>query len=297
MDLRQLQTFRTVAGLLHFHKAAKVLNYSQSAVSAQIQALEESLQTRLFERLPRRGVALTEAGVELLAYADRILGLADEARSAVTGGTPKGQLHVRMPETLSVQFLPGLLAGFRERYPDCQLTFSTCTLGSLEKDLGGGIYDLAFLIDESMNAKKLEVRFAGKLQLCFVVHPDHALARTGTASLGELASVPLLLNRTDCSYRRMLERLMADADLSPGTIMELNSVAATLACVARGIGIALVPVIAVEAAIQKGRLARLRLPDGAMEAGILMIWHRDKFVSPVMAAFMEMAMDCFKAPL
>ena len=72
---------------------------------------------------PCRGVALTEAGVELLAYADRILGLADEARSAVTGGTPKGQLHVRMPETLSGQFLPGLLAGFRERYPDCQLIF------------------------------------------------------------------------------------------------------------------------------------------------------------------------------
>lgn len=295
MDLRQLKTFRTVATLLHFHKAAQVLNYSQSAISAQIQALEESLNTRLFDRLPRRAITLTEAGVQLLDYADRILGLADEARSAVTGGSPKGQLHIRMPETLSVHYLPGLLDAFRAEYPYCSLAFSTCTLSSLEKDLAGGVYDLAFLIDESMNSKNLEVKYIGGIRLCFAVHPDHRLVRKGNASLRDLASEQLLVNRTDCSYRHMLERMMADANVAPGAIIELNSVAATLACVAHGIGVAMVPDIAIETKLGTGRLARLQMVDGPLEAGMLMIWHREKCISPAMAAFMDMAIDYFKA--
>jgi DNA-binding transcriptional LysR family regulator len=294
VDLRQLKTFRTVATLLHFHKAAQVLNYSQSAVSAQIQALEESLETRLFDRLPRRGITLTDAGMQLLEYADCILRLADEARSAVAGGRPKGQLHIRMPESLSVHYLPGLLNNFRAEYPDCSLTFSTCTSSGLEKDLAGGIYDLAFLIDESMSSKNLEVKYAGTIRLCFAVHPNHELIRKEKASLRDLDAEQLLVNRTDCSYRRMLERMMADAKVTPGSILELNSVAATLACAAQGIGIAMVPDIAIEEDLRAGRLARLQMTRSPLEAGILMIWHREKFISSVMAAFMDMAMDYFK---
>lgn len=294
MDLRQIKTFRTVATLLHFHKAAQVLNYSQSAVSAQIQALEESLETRLFDRLPRRGITLTEAGVQLLEYANRILGLADEARSAISGGRPKGQLHIRMPETLSVHYLPGLLGAFQAAYPDCSLTFSACTLSGLEKDLAGGVYDLAFLIDESISSKNLEVKYVGDIRLGFVAHPDHELIRKGKASLQDLASEQLLVNRTDCSYRRMLERLLVDGNVTPGAIIEINSVAATLSCVAQGIGIAMVPDIAIEKEVRAARLARLQMAAGRLEAGILMIWHREKFISSVMAAFMDMALDCFK---
>ena len=54
MEIRQLKTFRKVATLLNFNRAAEALNYSQSTVSAQIQALEEALETRLFDRLPKR---------------------------------------------------------------------------------------------------------------------------------------------------------------------------------------------------------------------------------------------------
>ncbi len=54
MELRQLKTFRTVATLLSFNRAADVLNYAQSTISAQIRALEEDLGVRLFDRLGKR---------------------------------------------------------------------------------------------------------------------------------------------------------------------------------------------------------------------------------------------------
>ena len=84
MEIRQLKTFRTVAQLLSFNRAAEHLHYAQSSISAQIQALEEELGVKLFDRLGR-GILLTEAGVGLLNYAEKILDLADETRSEVAG--------------------------------------------------------------------------------------------------------------------------------------------------------------------------------------------------------------------
>ena len=79
MDLRQLTTYRVLARTLNFHQAAERLHCVQSTVTAQIQALEDELGARLFDRLGRR-VVLTDAGTRLVAYADRLLNLADEAR-------------------------------------------------------------------------------------------------------------------------------------------------------------------------------------------------------------------------
>jgi DNA-binding transcriptional LysR family regulator len=167
-------------------------------------------------------------------------------------------------------------------------------LSNLEKDLSGGVYDLAFLIDESMSSKNLAVKYVGGMRLFFVVHPEHWLVRKETVSFQDLTSELLLFNRTDCSYRRMLERIMVDEKVSPSSIIELNSVAATLACVAQGIGVTMAPDIAIEKEVLDGCLARLQMNDGPLEAGILMIWHGEKFISSVMAAFMDMAIDYFK---
>ncbi|MCB0111771.1 MAG: LysR family transcriptional regulator, partial [Caldilineaceae bacterium] len=84
MELRQLQTFREVTRTLSFTRTATTLNYAQSSVSAQVQALEEELNVALFDRLGRR-IALTDAGHRLLPYVDKILALADEAQKVVTG--------------------------------------------------------------------------------------------------------------------------------------------------------------------------------------------------------------------
>ena len=81
MDFQQLRSFQLVARTLSFTRAAEVLDYAQSSVTAQIQALEKELDVRLFDRLGRR-IVLTEAGRRLLEYAERILQMTDEAMVA-----------------------------------------------------------------------------------------------------------------------------------------------------------------------------------------------------------------------
>jgi len=97
MEIRQLRSFQSVANLLSFNKAADRLNYAQSSISAQIQALEEELGLQLFDRLGRR-VLLTEAGSQLLKYANKILDLVDESHSEMTAAKePRGSLTIRIP--------------------------------------------------------------------------------------------------------------------------------------------------------------------------------------------------------
>ncbi|MGV9449824.1 LysR family transcriptional regulator [Streptomyces sp. NPDC003635] len=86
MQIQQLRAFREVAAELSVTRAARNLNYAQSTVTAQIQNLEESVGAALFDR-SRRRLALTEAGVRLLPYAEIIIDAAEAGRrAAVEGG-------------------------------------------------------------------------------------------------------------------------------------------------------------------------------------------------------------------
>src|SRR5215211_6256009 len=142
MELRQLETFRTVAAELSFTRAASALDYAQSSVTAQIQALEAELDVRLFDRLGRR-VALTDAGTRLLEYAERLLSLAEEARTALAdGGEPAGSLTIGAPETIMTYRLPSVLQGFRTRFPRVRLVFRPTPNAELQRAIGDGSLDV-----------------------------------------------------------------------------------------------------------------------------------------------------------
>ena len=294
MELRHLKTFQKVATLLNFNRAAEVLNYSQSTVSAQIQALEEDMETRLFERLPKR-IVLTEAGQKLLKYAEKILDLAEETRSEVMGGKgPAGSLNIRIPETLATHRLPILLKQFYSLFQKVRLVFSTCAYHSLQQDLSKGIYDLAFLLIDSFQAQNLEAKFIGVENLSIVTAPEHRFAEKLSVHPQDLEGELILLTRTDCSYRRMFERLLAEEKIDQIDILEINSVDAIKQCVMEGIGISIMPEIAVKKEIAQARLAATKLTDRPFEVATLMIWHKDKWISPALKSFMDMVEELYK---
>lgn len=286
MEIRQLRSFRTVANLLSFNKAADRLNYAQSSISAQIQALEEELGVQLFDRLGRR-VQLTETGTQLLHYAQKILDLVDEAQSEMVGEKePQGALTVRIPETFGVHRLPPVLKEFHALFPKVQLRFITCTQEGLEKDLRKGLTDLAFLLAESIQAADLLAETVGFEAVVVVAAPSHPLAAKSTVFTRELAAETLLLSKVDCSYRRIFERILAQegGQLSR---LETYSVEVIKRCVMAGIGITVLPEIAVAAEVAQKKLVILPWSEGKIEVATLMIWYRDRWISPTLKAFME----------
>lgn len=295
MEIRQLRTFQTVAKLLSFNRAAERLHYAQSSISAQIQALEEELGVPLFDRLGRR-VLLTEAGVRLLQYAEKIVSLVDESRAEVAEGKePQGSLTIRIPETFGVHRLPSIIREFHAHFPNIKLNFITCAHEGLDKDLRKGITDLAFLLAESVQASDLAMEALGFESLAIVAGPDHPLARRPSLCAGDLAGETILFSRVDCSYRRILQRLLDEQGVPYDKGLEFSSVEVVKRCVAAGIGITILPEIAVAEEIAAKKLAKLPWTDGEIEVATLMIWYKERWLSPTLNAFMEIAREVMKA--
>ena len=292
MELRQLTTFRTVAQTLSFSKTATILDYAQSTVSAQIQALESELQVSLFDRLGKQ-VVLTDAGRRLLGYAEQMVTLAGEAKTAVsTTDIPTGLLTISAPETLCVYRLPDVLRAFRSQYPQVQLTFCPSPYRELENALRNGEMDVAFVLDTPLHTKHLETQTLLTEPLKFVAHPEHHLVGEITITLPTLANELLLLTEADCTYRRHFERRLTTNGIKLTPPVEFHSVEAIKQCVMAGVGMTFLPEIAVHKELATGDLIEIPFAGEPFQIFTQIAWHKDKWLSPTVSAFIEVAQDC-----
>lgn len=292
MELRHLETFRVVAHELHFTRAALRLHYVQSSVTVQIQVLERELGVTLFHRVGKR-VALTDAGRLLLPYAERLLNLAAETRAAVGNGTPSGVLTVGAPETLCTYRLPAILRRFRERYPQVRIAFRPGSATSLLQDVTTSVADVAFVLDVPLMSSLLHVEPLMSESVGLYAAPDHPLVASEAVNPADLASEPLLLTEDGCGYRALFLRVLATAGVHPTNTLELTSVEAIKQCAAVGMGIAVLPTVAVAAAVAAGELVPL-LWDG-VPLGVVtqMLWHRETWQSPALVAFIAETRTAF----
>ncbi len=295
MEILQLRTFRTVARLLSFNRAAEQLHYAQSSISAQIHSLEDDLGVQLFDRLGRH-IRLTEAGERLLQYAEKILDLAEETRAEVAGASePKGSLTIRVPETFCAHRLPPVILKFRSSFPKVRLRFITCAFEGLQKDLRKGITDLAFLITESIQASDLGVEALGFESIVIVSHPDHPLASKSVVQTRDLEGETVLLSKVDCSYRKSFQQLLDQENVRLDRSLEFYSVEALKQCVIQGVGITILPEVTVEEDIAQRKLAVLPWTEGKLEMAILMIWYKERWLSPSLSAFMNMTREFIRS--
>ncbi len=291
MEIRQLKTFLAVARVLSFNKAAERLHYAQSSVSAQIQALEEELGVRLFDRLGRR-ILLTHAGDRLVSYAERITDLTEETRAEI-GGTapPQGSLTIRVPESLGVYRLASVIYEYSNRFPGVRLNLIACASETLEKELRYGAIDLAFLLAESHQGAGLVVESLGVVNLVLIAAPGNPLAKKSLVRTTDLEDETLLLSKVDCSYRRLFERILANEGIPLEPTRIFHSVQFLKRCVMAGSGITILPEVAVSEDLETGALARLRWEEGDLQVSVLMIWCKARWVSPTLRAFIDITRE------
>lgn len=291
MDLRQLTTFTTVATERSFTRAALTLNYAQSSVTAQIQALEDDLGVPLFDRLGRK-VALTEAGQRLQDYATRMLALAEETRAAVTqNAQPSGTLVIGVVESLCTYRLPPLLRAYRQRYPQVRLLLHTLPLTDSWRGLAEGTMDAALSLGERPSAPGIVEESLPSEPLVVIAAPDHRLASAARVDPPDLENEPVLLTEGACGYRGIFEGALNRAGVRPAATLEFGSVEAIKQCVMAGLGIAVLPEMAVHEEIAHGRVVALRWSDPAFAVSSFLVWHKDKWQSPALRAFREMVRE------
>lgn len=289
MELKQLKTFRAVAAELSFTRAAEVLSYAQSSVTAQIQDLEQQFGVPLFDRLGKR-VALTEAGQRLLFYAEKMLQLEHEALIVVPGSDePSGTLRIGAPESLFTYRLPPILREFRLRCPKVELHFQPGLIcNDLRRQVTQGSLDAALLLEQPTPSDTLNIELLIKERLSVIAEPNHPLTEQETVLPNSLDGEVLLLTETGCSYRELFEQTLRATGARPAAKLEFASVEAIKQSVMAGIGIAALPEMTVRTEIESGRLVALRWASDELSVVTQLAWHKDKWLSPALKIFLEM---------
>ncbi|GBC62264.1 LysR family transcriptional regulator [Desulfonema ishimotonii] len=244
MELRQLRYFMAVAEERHFGRAAKRVCISQPPLSMQIRNLEAEIGVQLFRRTTRR-VELTEAGAAFLREVRSVtekLEAAVETARRVAGGAA-GRISVGFVGPAMDAFLPGVIREFREHAPGVILSLAEMDTRAQLDALGAGRIQAGFvrLFRHELPGLRAEPIFREPYVLAFP--PGHRLADYECVPLAALKGEPMIL------YPRQIQpalydRIMAacaEAGFSPDIVQEAVTKKTTLALVAAGLGLALVP--------------------------------------------------------
>ncbi|GAA0487498.1 LysR family transcriptional regulator [Paractinoplanes deccanensis] len=246
METQLLEVFRTVAHAGSITAAAKQLQFTQSAVSRQIGVLEAELGAQVFDRLPR-GVALTEEGRVLLPHAEAVLNRLSTARKAVAElrELGAGRLRVGAFPTAVAALVPRAMATFRKAYPQVALGLVEGLTPALLERLAEGEADVAVVSSSPagpIDTDRFTLRHILDERLMVAVALDHPLANRRRVRLAELADDPFIAGSATA------EDTLLRASLPHGFQPRIEIVAAEwtgkLGCVAAGLGVALVPALA-----------------------------------------------------
>lgn len=237
MNLRHLRTFVTIAETGSFQAAAERLFLTQSAVSMQMKALEESLQAELFDR-GKRPPVLSALGRALLDRARDLVEQVEDFRRAAAGGEELlGSLTLGVIPSATTSILPGALARLRDEHPRMQVRIEGGLSAGLEDLVAGGVIDAAVITEPARLPAGLRSLTIFSEPLLIAV-PAQAKGSDGPALLERL---PFIRFNRATGIGRIIETTLQTRRIRVVETMELDSIEAILMMVSRGLGASVVP--------------------------------------------------------
>ena len=256
VQTNQLDALRWIARLGSFRAAAARLNVSQPTVSMRVRELERLLGATLFDRSGQRAV-LTEAGRDLVRYAERILMLAEEMELRSAGAMAiEAPLRMGAADTFALTCLSPLLAQIEQLFPtlrvDLQIDFSF----NLNRRLQKGELDIAFLTGP-VDATDVRVEPLVRLPLAWVASPRLALS-SRILEPRDLLRTPIITNPEPSHLYRTVHEWFAAGDCLPERITTCNSLTIMSRLASAGYGVAMLPTAILRAEFELGTLRPLR---------------------------------------
>ena len=246
MELHQLRYFCAVAESGSFSRAAEQSHVAQPSLSQQIIKLEEELGARLFDRLGR-SVRLTELGKIFLPRARAVLRELEAAKGDVVERKDfvGGPVTVGVIPTVGPYFLPRVLTSFSRKFPQVRFTVVEEITPVLLDRLRAGAIDVAIL---ALPIRRHEFETTPLLteRLFAALPKNHRLAKRTALSLRDLRSEPFLLLRDGHCFRDTAVAACDRARLHPQVIFESGQFSSLLSMVGAGMGVSIVPEMAVE---------------------------------------------------
>jgi len=289
LDMRRLRLLKEFAERGTIAATAGALGYTASAVSQQLAALEREAGVALLDRTARTA-ELTDAGRRLAVHAERILALVEQAEADLAAPEPSGRVAVTAFPTAAVAFAPALTSCVRD-HPGLTFVLRQFPRREALRQVRTGEVDVALVDDWSgrlVSSEPAALRFYPLIRdpLVLVVPRAHPLADPGVpVDLQRLRTEPWLAAPAGEPSRRIVDELLAGSGGAAPEPWEFDGLATILSLVARGIGIAALPRLALAAG--ERRVAVRELPGAEWAREIYAVARASSIRRPSVTAILQ----------
>jgi len=259
LDSRQLRAFSILARTGSFTLTGRELHVTPSGISHAMKALERDVGCELLDR-SGSGVVLTQAGEQLLHHATRILKTMEEARSSLKrlGKWGKGRLRLGASTTACQHFLPPVLRGFKDQFPNHSVSIEPGDTPQLVAALLSHRLDLA-VAPEAGRDPELKYHRLFVDELRFIVGAPHSWARLGRVKRAEIPRQNYILYSRHSVTFRLIEEYFRQEQMVLNTVMQLGSMEATRELVKLGLGVSIFAPWIARRELSEGTLVSLPL--------------------------------------
>ncbi|MGC2505260.1 MAG: LysR family transcriptional regulator [Candidatus Acidiferrales bacterium] len=284
MDLASLQVFQTVAREHSFSRAAEKLYRTQPAVSISIRKLEEWVGQPLFVRGSGARM-LTDAGVLLLEYADRMLNLREEIRKGMNDlkGLERGQLALGVNESSIHALLPAL-DRYRQLHPRIHVKVHRVFSRDVPREVLNHHLDIGVIsyLPEDRDLAAVEFH---RDSLVLIVWPGHRLAKRKDVDIKDLGEETFVAHIVESPYRQRVIQMFARHRVPLQMDVEMPTLESIKMLVEMKKGVAIVPRMCVESEVARGGLCALRIRQMRVVRRLYLVYRRDR---PLTAAAQEL---------
>ena len=281
VTLRQLRVFQAVAGHGSFTRAGAQVGLTQPAVSRCVTELEHQLGLKLLDRTTRE-VVLTAAGRALAARLERVLEDLDAVLLDVHGLATQrhGRVRIASSPTLSANLLPECIARSQVEHPGLELMLLDRMQHDALASVLSGEVDFGVVIDPGPN-ENLHTEAILTEPFCLVAPPTHPLARKRSVRWAELADQPLVLLDHASGSRRLIDDALRAHGVQAQLAQEVGHVTTIFRMVDAGLGVSVVPTLALPPTGLPGLVVRRLLPQ--VDRRIMLVRRAHRELAPVAA--------------
>ncbi|MGA2403174.1 MAG: LysR family transcriptional regulator [Syntrophobacteraceae bacterium] len=288
MEWQQIIGFYHAAGLRSFTAAAEATFRTQSAVSQQIQALEEELDCKLCERVSKRNLKLTPEGERFLKFAALVVQEFESLKEEIEEfkGSKRGHLKIAAPFTTLYHLFPEVVKRYTSQFPGVELTLLDRRQERVIELVRNGEIDFGFILDRMVTKDLLTIRWK-EVETVLMVPPGHPLCALRRVTLKQLAKYPLILppRHLEQTGRIALEEQFRELGLDYRIVMESSNVELSSVYVEMGLGISFARIVRDLPALKQRKIEFLSLSHLFESGHIALVMRRDKAMAAHKKAF------------
>ena len=289
-DLKQLEIFCKIVEFQSFTKAARAVSLAQASVSERIAVLENSVGTRLLDRLGRK-VLPTSAGKLLLKHAVVMLEMKQRACMEMDDflGIRKGEVHLGASTIPGEYILPSIMVEFSEKYPLISIKLAISDTREIETRILDGTFEIGVVGSKNFGDNLIYNKLWDD-ELVLAVSAEHRWSGKSSISIQELSEEPFILREEGSGTLKIITDYFNSASFdidSLKTVARFGSSTAVKEGIKSGLGISLLSSKAIKTELDAGILKALKIKNLSMKRIFYLIRDKRRNLSPVSQALLD----------